>query len=118
MTGQIPSTSSAASTSVPSEGLGATFFAAIATPKWPMNIPDFPTPAIAGARKAGLEPATRRRRTRTLPGGSLGQFAAKGESLRRLVPAERVGAIRAELVFRAARSGLEHDTREDFLAVL
>ena len=37
-TGHTPSTSCAASTSVPSEGRGATFFAASASPKWPMNI--------------------------------------------------------------------------------
>src|SRR5882672_5814368 len=37
-TGQMTSRNAAASTSVPSDTLGATFLAANATAKWPMNI--------------------------------------------------------------------------------
>ena len=36
--GHKPSASCAAMTSVPSDAAGATRFAAMATPKWPMNI--------------------------------------------------------------------------------
>src|SRR5574340_1573458 len=58
-TGQRPSRSCAPSTSVPSEGRGATFFAAIATPKCAMNMLVLEAVAHAVRRDGGARAARR-----------------------------------------------------------
>src|SRR5262245_39548360 len=48
---------------------------------------------------------------------ALRQLGDETEALRRLVPAELGEAVRAQLFLRAFGAGLQHDAREDFLAV-